>query len=172
MLADRLKGIAVSATLQVAAEAARLRAAGVDVVDLGAGEPDFDTPAHAKAAGIRAIEENFTRYTPAAGIPELRQAVCARYRADYGVTITPSEVLITAGGKQSLFNAALALFNARDEVITHAPCWPLPGHSRAGGRTSSSWRSATARSRARRGRRRRGSGRSRRTTRGTGRAWG
>jgi aspartate aminotransferase len=124
MLADRLSGVTGSATLAVAAEADRLRRAGVDVVDLGAGEPDFDTPAHVKAAGIAAIEANFTRYTPAAGILELREAVCARYRADYGVEIPSKEVLITAGGKQSLFNAALALFNPGDEVITHAPCWP------------------------------------------------
>ena len=124
MLADRLTHITGSATLAVAAEADRLRRAGVDVVDLGAGEPDFDTPAHVKAAGIQAIQENFTRYTPAAGILELRQAVCARYRADYGVEIGAGEVLITAGGKQSLFNTALALFNPGDEVITHAPCWP------------------------------------------------
>ena len=124
MLADRLTSIAASATLKVAAEADRLRRAGVDIVDLGAGEPDFDTPAHVKAAGIDAIEANFTRYTPAAGIYELREAVCARYRADYGVAVTPGEVIITAGGKQSLFNTALALMNAGDEVITHAPCWP------------------------------------------------
>jgi aspartate aminotransferase len=124
MLADRLSDVAGSATLAVAAEADRLRRAGVDVVDLGAGEPDFDTPAHVKAAGIAAIDANFTRYTPAAGILELREAVCARYRTDYGVEISPKEVLITAGGKQSLFNAALALFNPGDEVITHAPCWP------------------------------------------------
>jgi aspartate aminotransferase len=124
MLADRLKGIAASATLQVAAEADRLRRAGIDVVDLGAGEPDFDTPDHVKAAGVKAINDDFTRYTPSAGILELREAVCARYRTDYGVDIKPSEVLITAGGKQSLFNVALALFNPRDEVITHAPFWP------------------------------------------------
>jgi aspartate aminotransferase len=124
MLAERLSHITGSATLAVAAEADRLRRAGVDVVDLGAGEPDFDTPANVKAAGIRAIEENFTRYTPAAGVLELREAVCARYLADYGVRITPGEILMTAGGKQSLFNAALALFNPGDEVITHAPCWP------------------------------------------------
>ena len=124
MFADRLQSIAASATLQVAAEADRLRRAGVDIVDLGAGEPDFDTPAHVKKAGIEAIAANFTRYTPAAGIQELREAVCARYRADYGVEITPAEVLLTAGGKQSLFNTALALFNPGDEVITHAPYWP------------------------------------------------
>lgn len=124
MLANRLTHITASATLKVAADADRLRRAGVDVVDLGAGEPDFDTPAHVKDAGIAAIEENFTRYTPAAGIQELREAVCERYRADYGISTTPGEVMITAGGKQSLFNTALALFNDGDEVITHAPCWP------------------------------------------------
>ncbi|MGH9346677.1 MAG: pyridoxal phosphate-dependent aminotransferase [Vicinamibacterales bacterium] len=136
MLADRLSHVTGSATLAVAAEADRLRRAGVDVVDLGAGEPDFDTPAHVKAAGIRAIEENFTRYTPAAGILELREAVCARYRSDYGVRITPEEILITAGGKQSLFNAALALFDPGDEVITHAPCWPtIPEQIKIAGAT-------------------------------------
>jgi aspartate aminotransferase len=124
MLSDRLRDIAASATLKVAAEADRLRRAGIDVVDLGAGEPDFDTPAHVKRAGIDAIDANFTRYTPAAGIHELRQAVCDRYRADYGIETTPAEVLITAGGKQSLFNTAMALFNPGDEVITHAPWWP------------------------------------------------
>jgi aspartate aminotransferase len=124
MLADRLKNVTGSATLKVAAEADRLRRAGVDVIDLGAGEPDFDTPQHVKEAGIEAIRQNFTRYTPAAGVQELRQAVCARYRTDYGVDTTPAEVLITAGGKQSLFNAAVALFDPGDQVITHAPCWP------------------------------------------------
>jgi aspartate aminotransferase len=124
MLADRLKNVTGSATLKVAAEADRLRRAGIEVIDLGAGEPDFDTPAHVKEAGIDAIRANFTRYTPAAGMQELREAVCARYRADYGVDTTAAEVLITAGGKQSLFNAAVALFNTGDEVITHAPCWP------------------------------------------------
>jgi aspartate aminotransferase len=124
MLADRLKTVTGSATLKVAAEADRLRRAGIEVIDLGAGEPDFDTPAHVKDAGIDAIRANFTRYTPAAGIQELREAVCARYQADYGIDAKPAEVLITAGGKQSLFNAAVALFNPGDEVITHAPCWP------------------------------------------------
>jgi aspartate aminotransferase len=124
MLADRLSRIAASATLAVAAEADRLRRAGVDVVDLGAGEPDFDTPAHVKAAAIAAINANFTRYTPAVGILELREAVCTRYRDDYGVQIPASEVMITAGGKQSLFNTALVLFNPDDDIVTHAPCWP------------------------------------------------
>ena len=124
MLADRLAEVAPSATLKVAAEAERLRRAGHKVVDFSAGEPDFPTPEHVKAAGKAAIDANFTRYTAAPGIPELREAICRRYKAQYGVDITPAEVLATAGGKQALFNTALALFNPGDEVITHAPYWP------------------------------------------------
>jgi aspartate aminotransferase len=124
MLADRLAEVAPSATLKVAAEAERLRRAGHKVVDFSAGEPDFPTPEHVKAAGKAAIDANFTRYTAAPGIPELREAICRRYKAQYGVDITPAEVLVTNGGKQALFNTALALFNPGDEVITHAPYWP------------------------------------------------
>jgi aspartate aminotransferase len=124
MFAQRLAQVSASATLKVAAEAERLRRAGFNVVDFSAGEPDFPTPEHVKAAGKAAIDANFTRYTAAAGIPELREAICARYKGDYGVDITAAEVLITAGGKQALFNSALALFDPGDEVITHAPYWP------------------------------------------------
>jgi aspartate aminotransferase len=124
MFAQRLAQVAESATMKVAAEAERLRRAGHDVVDFSVGEPDFPTPDHIKAAGKAAIDANFTRYTAVAGIPELREAICARYQADYGVTITPAEVLLTVGGKQALFNSALALFDPGDEVITHAPYWP------------------------------------------------
>ena len=124
MFAQRLAQVSASATLKVAAEAERLRRAGVDVVDFSAGEPDFSTPEHVKAAGKAAIDANFTRYTVAQGIPELREAICARYGRDYGIDVTPAEVLMTAGGKQALFNTALALFDPGDEVVTHAPCWP------------------------------------------------
>jgi aspartate aminotransferase len=124
MFAKRLANVSVSATLKVAAEADRLRREGHNVVDFSAGEPDFPTPEHVKAAGKAAIDANFTRYTVAPGIPELRQALCDRYKQDYGVALTPTEVLITVGGKQALFNAALALFDPGDEVITHAPYWP------------------------------------------------
>src|SRR5690349_16061372 len=124
MFADRMSTVQVSATLKVAAEAERLRRAGHSVVDFSAGEPDFPTPEHVKAAGKAAIDANFTRYTVAAGIPELRDAICARYKRDYGIDTTAAEVLLTAGGKQALFNAALALFDPGDEVITHAPYWP------------------------------------------------
>jgi aspartate aminotransferase len=124
MFAQRLANVAGSATLKAAAEAERLRRAGYNVVDFTAGEPDFPTPDHAKEAGKAAIDANFTRYTAAAGIPELREAIAARYKRDYGVDVTPAEVLLTAGGKQALFNAALALYDQGDEVITHAPYWP------------------------------------------------
>jgi aspartate aminotransferase len=124
ILAERMAQVSVSATLKVAAEAERLRRAGVDVVDFSAGEPDFPTPEHVKAAGKAAIDANFTRYTPAPGIVELRQAICDRYKSQYGIDTTPAEVLVTVGGKQALFNTALALVNPGDEVITHAPYWP------------------------------------------------
>ncbi len=124
MFAQRLAQVSASATLKAAAEAERLRRSGIRVVDFTAGEPDFPTPEHVKAAGKAAIDANFTRYTAAAGIPELREAICARYRRDYGVEITAAEVLVTAGGKQALFNTALALFDPGDEVITHTPYWP------------------------------------------------
>jgi aspartate aminotransferase len=124
MLAERTKHIGVSPTMKVAAEAMRLKAQGVDVVDLGAGEPDFPTPPHVSRAAHAAIDANFTKYTTNSGTDELKRAVCERYRADYGVEYTTSEVIITAGGKQALFNAAMCLFGAGDEVITHMPGWP------------------------------------------------
>ena len=124
MFSSRMSQVAPSPTLRVSAEADRLRRQGVDVVDLGAGEPDFPTPEHIKDAARAAIDANFTKYTPSAGVAELREAVCARYRQDYGIQCRPDEVIITAGAKQALYNAAIALFEAGDEVITHAPYWP------------------------------------------------
>ena len=124
VLAQRLANVTGSATMKVAAEADRLKRAGVQIVDFGAGEPDFPTPAHVKDAAKVAIDANFSRYTNAMGIPEFREAVCAQYKRDYGIDITPAEVIAVNGGKQGLFNTALALFNAGDEVITHAPYWP------------------------------------------------
>ena len=123
-IADRLSAIAESATLKVGANAERMRRAGIDVLDLGAGEPDFNTPEHAKAAAVAAIGQNFTRYTAASGVLELREAVSARYVEQYGVDVKPNQVSIAAGGKQALFNIALALYNPGDEVITHGPYWP------------------------------------------------
>jgi aspartate aminotransferase len=123
-LADRATRIASSPTMKVTATVDRLRREGVEVIDFGAGEPDFGTPAAIAAAAHDAIDHEFTKYTPVAGIAELRRAICARYRADYGVDYAENEVIVSAGGKQALFNTALALFNAGDEVILHAPCWP------------------------------------------------
>jgi aspartate aminotransferase len=124
VLADRTRRIAGSATMAVTLTVDRLRRAGIPVIDFGAGEPDAATPDPIKAAAHEAIDRNFTKYTPASGILELRRAICDRYRADYGVEHTDAEVMITAGGKQALFNAALTLFGPGDEVITHAPYWP------------------------------------------------
>ena len=124
MLASRVSRVSSSPTLAVLVEAERLRRQGVDVVDFGAGEPDFPTPSHVKGAAHEAIDGNFTRYTTNAGIDELKRAIVARYRTDYGVEYKTSEVIVSAGGKQALYNAALALFGPGDEVITHAPGWP------------------------------------------------
>ena len=110
--------------MQVTATVDKLRRAGIEVIDFGAGEPDFPTPDTIKAAAHAALDANFTKYTPTPGISELRRAICDRYRADYGVEYSESEVIAAAGGKQALFNTALALFGPGDEVITHAPDWP------------------------------------------------
>ena len=135
-LSSRMSRVAPSPTLRVTAEADRLRRQGVDVVDLGAGEPDFPTPEHIKAAARAAIDSNFTKYTPSCGIMELRQAICDRYRADYGIECKPEETIVTAGGKQALYNAAIALFEEGDEVITHAPYWPtIPEQIKLAGAT-------------------------------------
>jgi aspartate aminotransferase len=149
MFAQRLAQVAESATMKVAAEAERLRRAGHRVVDFSVGEPDFPTPAHIKDAGKAAIDADFTRYTAVAGVPELREAICARYKADYGISVTAAEVLLTVGGKQALFNAALALFDPGDEVITHAPYWPtIPEQVKLVGATPvivpTDWRDAFA----------------------------
>ena len=123
-LADRTTRIATSPTMKVTATVDRLRREGVEVIDFGAGEPDFSTPPAINAAAHEAIDRHFTKYTAVGGIAELKQAICERYRLDYGVDYQENEVITSAGGKQALFNTALALFNAGDEVITHAPYWP------------------------------------------------
>ena len=123
-LADRMRHIAMSPTMKGTIEAERLRRQGVDVVDLGAGEPDFPTPPHVTAAAHTALDKQFTKYTANMGISELREAVGFRYREDYGVSYAPDEVILTAGGKQALHHAAFAVFDPGDEVITHVPGWP------------------------------------------------
>ena len=123
-LADRTSRIASSPTMKVTATVDRLRRSGIEVIDFGAGEPDFSTPEPVKDAGHAALDANFTRYTPVPGIADLRRAIADRYKADYGVEYAESEIIVTAGGKQALYNTALALFGPGDEVITHAPYWP------------------------------------------------
>ena len=124
MLAERTTRIASSPTMKGLIAAERLRKAGADVVDVSAGEPDFPTPDHVKAAAHAAIDANYTKYTANSGSSEVKQAILARYRADYGVEYDEGEVIVCAGGKQALLNAALAVFGPGDEVITHMPGWP------------------------------------------------
>jgi aspartate aminotransferase len=124
MLAERMSRVSASPTLKVLVEAERMRKRGIDVVEFGAGEPDFDTPVHIKAAAEAAIEQGFTKYTPAAGISDLRQAICDQYKTLYGVEYKAGEVIVTAGGKQALYNVAMVLFGRGHEIITHVPGWP------------------------------------------------
>src|SRR5689334_16090609 len=122
-ISDRISLISVSSTMKVAADAEKLRAEGVDVVDFGAGEPDFPTPDNIKQAAIRALEQNFTKYTAAGGTAELKKAVCERHAADFGTSYQPSECLITVGGKHVIFNLIQALINPGDEVVIPVPFW-------------------------------------------------
>ena len=122
-IADRISSISVSSTMKVASDAEKLRADGVDVVDFGAGEPDFPTPDNIKQAAIRALEQNFTKYTNAGGTVELKKAVCERHALDFGTDYKPSECLITVGGKHVIFNLIQALINPGDEVVIPVPYW-------------------------------------------------
>ena len=122
-IADRISLIGVSSTMKVAADAEKLRSEGVDVVDFGAGEPDFPTPDNIKQAAIRAIEQNFTKYTGAGGTLELKQAVCERHAKDFGTDYKPAECIISVGGKHVIFNLTQALVNPGDEVIIPVPYW-------------------------------------------------
>ncbi|WP_422460844.1 pyridoxal phosphate-dependent aminotransferase [Endozoicomonas sp. ALB115] len=112
-----------SPTLAVTAKAAELRAAGHDIIGLGAGEPDFDTPEHIKAAAVKAIAEGKTKYTAVDGTTELKQAIIDKFKRDNGFEYSQSQILVSCGGKQSFFNLALALLNKGDEVIIPAPYW-------------------------------------------------
>jgi len=122
-IAERISSISVSSTMKVSADAEKLRAEGVDVVDFGAGEPDFPTPMNIKQAAIRAIEQNFTKYTPAGGTAELKKAICERHALDFGTAYKPNECLITVGGKHAIFNLTQALVNPGDEVVIPVPYW-------------------------------------------------
>ncbi len=122
-LTNRVNRIEVSATMAVAAEAARLRAGGADLVEFGAGEPHFDTPQHIRDAAIAAIQANFSRYTAVPGTIELRQAIVDRHAQDFGSAYKPEEAVASTGGKQALFNLFQVLVEHGDEVIIPVPYW-------------------------------------------------
>ncbi len=121
--AERVSLISESSTMKVAADADRLRRDGVDVVDFSAGEPDFPTPENIKKAAVDAIGANFTKYTATGGTPDLKKAVCDRHRKDYGTNYTPSECMITVGGKHAIFNIMQVAVDPGDEVLIPVPYW-------------------------------------------------
>ncbi len=122
-LSKRVQAIKPSPTLAVTARAAKLKAEGKDIIGLGAGEPDFDTPQHIKDAAIAAINKGFTKYTAVGGTPSLKQAVIAKFKRDNGLEYSAEQILVSCGGKQSFFNLSLAVINPGDEVIIPAPYW-------------------------------------------------
>ncbi|MFZ1536187.1 MAG: pyridoxal phosphate-dependent aminotransferase [Chromatiaceae bacterium] len=122
-LSARVQSVKPSATLAITARAKALRAAGKDVVGLGAGEPDFDTPDHIKEAAIKAIRDGFTKYTPVEGTVELRRAIVDKFKRENGFDYQLEEILVSCGGKQSFYNLAQAILDPGDEVIIPAPYW-------------------------------------------------
>jgi len=124
MLADRILRLNESATMKMAAETIRLKSQGVDIINFGIGEPDFNTPSSVKQAAKKAIDENKTYYTLNRGLAELRQAICRFLRTDFDINYSTEEIIVTNGAKQALFNCILTLVNRDDEVIIPTPCWP------------------------------------------------
>ena len=122
-LSNRVKAVKPSPTLAITARAAAMRAAGKDIIGLGAGEPDFDTPDPIKAAAIKAINNGFTKYTAVDGTAGLKKAITQKFKRDNGFDYQPNQILVSCGGKQSFFNLAQALLNPGDEVIIPAPYW-------------------------------------------------
>lgn len=122
-LAQRMQNIKPSPTIAVTTKAAELKAAGKDVIGLGAGEPDFDTPDHIKDAAKAALDKGQTKYTPVAGTPALKQAIVDKFKRENGLEYTAKQVIVGTGGKQVIFNAFLATLNKGDEVIIPAPYW-------------------------------------------------
>ncbi len=122
-LSSRVQRIKPSPTLAISARAAQLKAEGRDIINLGVGEPDFDTPEHSRAAGITAIQNGFTRYTAVGGTPSLKKAVLDKFRRENGLEYSPAQVLVSCGGKQSFYNLCQAVIGSGDEVIIPAPYW-------------------------------------------------
>jgi aspartate/methionine/tyrosine aminotransferase len=123
MISEKVNQIGTSPTFKIAAKAKAMKAEGIDVIDLSIGEPDFPTPENVKAAGIKAIQENFTKYTENEGTPALKKAIIARLKEDHGLTYAPNEIIVSTGGKSSLFHLVQALVNEGEEVIIPAPYW-------------------------------------------------
>lgn len=122
-LSERVRQLSPSPTLAITAKAISMRVQGLDVISFGAGEPDFDTPAHIKKAAIQAIDNGFTKYTPVGGIDKLKDAIIEKFRRDNGLQYERSQVLVSCGGKHAIYNLAQALFDAGDEVIIPGPFW-------------------------------------------------
>ncbi len=122
-LSSRVQAVKPSPTLAVTSRAAEMRAAGKDIIGLGAGEPDFDTPDHIKQAAIKAINDGFTKYTPVDGTPGLKQAIIEKFKRDNGLEYTAEEILVSSGGKQSFYNLAQAVLDSDDEVVIPTPYW-------------------------------------------------
>lgn len=122
-ISDRIKGMAVSATLAMSQKSSELRAQGVDVINLSVGEPDFNTPEHIKEAAKRAIDENFTHYPPVPGYMDLRKAIARKLKVENGVDFAPEQIVVSAGAKHSLSNVIYALINPGDEVVIPTPAW-------------------------------------------------
>ncbi len=121
--ANRIQNVKPSATLAITAKAAELRAQGRNIISLSVGEPDFETPKAAREAGIKAIEEGFTRYTPVPGIPALRKEIAAKFKRDNDLDYAPENILVSTGGKQCIYNLLMAIINPGDEVVIPAPYW-------------------------------------------------
>ena len=122
-LSDRLNRLSPSATLAMSQKSSELQAQGIDVVNMSVGEPDFPTPQHIKAAAVKAIEENWTKYSPVPGYPDLKKAISNKLKTENGLDYAPNQILVSNGAKQSVCNAIMAIVNAGDEVIIPAPYW-------------------------------------------------
>jgi len=122
-ISDRVSRLAASATFAMAQKSSELSAQGVDVVNMSVGEPDFNTPDHVKAAAKKAIDENYSKYSPVPGYPSLRQACADKLKRENGLDYAPSQILVSTGAKQSLCNVIMTLVNPGDEVILASPCW-------------------------------------------------
>jgi len=122
-LAQRINRIQPSATLEMTALANSMKAQGIDVIGLAAGEPDFDTQDHVKEAAIAALKAGFTKYTPVGGTNDLKEAICEKFQRENGVSYKPAEVTVSCGAKHSLYNLFQVLFEAGDEVLIPSPYW-------------------------------------------------